>query len=566
MRIMVRDRLRLAIVAQLRATWRAGLMATICACLGCQGIAGWPGLESSEAPAAPVPGLPKTSALATQVQAREQPGLPKTSALATQSRSIAPVVHVLDAKSDLTKQAVAEAMQSSRPVIPSPSADYAISLETALRLAGAENPTIALAQEAVQASLAEQLQVLALLLPTLHAGMNYDHHWGSLQTGQGVLIDVDRQALYDGAGAAAVGAGTVGIPGVRLTAQLADAIYAPRAARQNVAGRRFDAAAVRNDILLEAVRRYFDLLGAEARLQALHQSQNELSELVRLTASFARTGAGREGDAERVRSEAFLLQVEEQRTQEEAATTSAELARLLDMDPAVRLHGPGELPLVQLVDLHEDLERLIQTALANRPDLAARSADVGVAETRLRQEQVRPFVPLISVGYSAGGFGGGSDQADTRFGHFGSRTDFDVLAVWSVENLGFGNWSRQRRQRALVLEAAAQRQQVLDQARREVAQAHAEAAARLREVEINRRRVAVSEESTRLELLRVRNLAGGVQKAPVRQIEALNSLSLLTAARLALVRSIVAANQAQFQLFVALGQPPSEGERSAVRQ
>jgi outer membrane protein TolC len=447
-------------------------------------------------------------------------------------------------------------MQASRPVIPAPSSDYAITLETALGLAGADSPTIALAQEAVRASLAEQLQARALLLPTLDAGINFNHHWGNLQTAQGVLVDVDRQSLYVGAGAAAVGAGTVGFPGVRLTAQLADAIYAPRAARQNVDGRRFDAAAVQNAVLLEVVSRYFDLIGAEARLQALHQSQRELSELVRLTASFARTGAGREGDAERVRSEAFLLQVEEQRAQEEAATAAADLARLLNMDPAVRLHGPGELPLVQLVDLNEDLERLIQTALANRPDLAARSADVTLAETRLRQEQVRPFLPFISVGFSAGEFGGGSDQTDTRFGHFDGRTDFDVLAVWSVDNLSFGNLSRQRRQRAVVLEGVAERQQVLDQVRREVAETYAEATARLLEVDVNRRRLATAEDGVRLELLRVRNLAGGFLKEPVRQIEVLNSLTLLTAARLDLDRAIVGYNQAQFRLNAALSQPP----------
>jgi outer membrane protein TolC len=465
-----------------------------------------------------------------------------------------------DAESESTKQAVAAAIQSGQPAIPVPSADYTITLETALSLAGADNPTIALAQEAVRASLAEQLQARALLLPTLDAGMNFNHHWGNLQNSQGVLFDVDRQALYVGAGAGAVGAGTVALPGVRLTAQLANAVYAPRAARQNVAGRRFDAAAVQNFVLLDVVNRYLDLLGAEARLQALHQSQSDLSELVRLTAAFARTGAGREGDAERARSEAFLLQVEEQRIQEETATTSAELARLLSMDPAVRLHGPGELPMIRLVDTNTNVEQLIQTALANRPDLAARSADVAVAETRLREEQVRPFLPFVSVGFSAGGFGGGSDQTDTRFGHFDGRTDFDVLAVWSVDNLGFGNLAQQRRQRAMLLEAQAERQQVLDQVRREVAEAYAEATARQREVDVNRRRVATAEEGVRLELLRVRNLARG-GKEQVQQIEVLNSLTLLITARQDLIRAIVSYNQGQFRLFVALGQPPPERDK-----
>src|SRR5437868_2785403 len=43
-------------------------------------------------------------------------------------------------------------------------------LGAALALAGAANPTIALAQEAVRTAQAERLQADAALLPTLHAG------------------------------------------------------------------------------------------------------------------------------------------------------------------------------------------------------------------------------------------------------------------------------------------------------------------------------------------------------------------------------------------------------------
>jgi outer membrane protein TolC len=136
-----------------------------------------------------------------------------------------------------------------------------INLGTALEMAGAENATIARALEAVRASQAEQLQAQALLLPTLDAGLNLDERWGNLQSAQGILRDVDRQALYIGAGAGAIGAGTVAFPGVQLTAQLAEAVFEPIAARQRVLARRFDAAATRDAILLDVVDVYFDLIG-----------------------------------------------------------------------------------------------------------------------------------------------------------------------------------------------------------------------------------------------------------------------------------------------------------------
>src|SRR6516164_1419080 len=137
------------------------------------------------------------------------------------------------------------------PVIPVAASERSIDLPTALELAGAENATIALARESVRASLALELQARALALPSLDAGANLNEHWGNLQSSGGTIEDVQRQALYFGNGAGVVGAGTVGVPGVRLTAQLADTLFAPAAARQEVAARRFDAAAVRNSILLD---------------------------------------------------------------------------------------------------------------------------------------------------------------------------------------------------------------------------------------------------------------------------------------------------------------------------
>jgi len=440
-------------------------------------------------------------------------------------------------------------------VLPPPAAERPIDLETALTLAGAENPTIALAREAVQASLAEQLQARALLLPTLDAGMDYNLHRGNLQSAQGIIQNVDRQSLYAGAGAAAVGAGTVGVPGVRLTAHLADAWFEPRAARQAVVGRQLDALAARNDVLLDVTSSFFILAGAESTLQAARQSAKEAAEVARITVSFSRTGQGREGDADRASTQALLLDSAVQRAQEDVAVAGAELARLLSADPAIRLRVPeGPLPQVQLVDPGANLESLVQLALRSRPEIGARGADLAVAETRLRKERARPWLPLLTVAYSAGEFGGGSAQADTRFGHFNGRTDFDALAVWSLQNLGLGNLAVQRRLRAQVGAAEAERVRVIDRIRREVADAYALSAARFRELAVVRREVDRAERAFREDLLRTRNLEG-------HPIETLQSLTLLATARPALIAALVGYNQAQFQLFVALGQPPTAAPR-----
>ena len=155
----------------------------------------------------------------------------------------------------------------------------------------------------------------------------------------------------------------------------------------------------------------------------------------------------------------------------------------------------------------------------------------------------------MSLEFSAGEFGGGSDQTDTRFGHFDGRTDLNLLAVWTLDNLGVGNLAVQRRVRADVGQAEAERQRIVDQVRREVADALAAVSASKNQVALARGRVRTAAEGFRMDLARVRNLQG-------RPIEVLNSANLLFAAPLDLIRAVTAFDQGQIRLFVALGQPP----------
>jgi outer membrane protein TolC len=428
--------------------------------------------------------------------------------------------------------------------------EYPIDLTSALALACAENPTILLSNEAVRESLALQEQARALILPSINAGADYNLHDGNLQTSSGAIRDVDRESLYVGAGVEAVGAGTVAIPGVRLFAHLADAIYAPLAARQVVASRRFAAAATRNNTLLDVATQYLALLGAEGRLAVIRQSEADYGEIVRLTAAYARTGQGQQSDADRARTDALRLQVQELAAQEEVAVTAAELARLLSLDPSARLRiADGPVQVVGLVDPAFSVDELEQMAVRNRPEIGVRQANVAAAQARYRQEIARPLLPLLSVGYSAGDFGGGSNLVSPHFGHFDGRTDFDVFAVWSLQNAGLGNLAIQKNRRAEVNAATAELNATVNQVRREVAQTYALSAARFREVEVARRRVETASAGFRLDMIRARGLEA-------RPIEVLNSAELLARSHQELLRAIIGYDQAQFQLFVAIGQPP----------
>jgi len=180
-----------------------------------------------------------------------------------------------------------------------------------------------------------------------------------------------------------------------------------------------------------------------------------------------------------------------------------------------------------------------------------RSAEIAVAQTRVRQERVRPWLPIVSVGYSGGLFGGGSNLAATEFGPLKGRSDFDAFAVWNMQNLGFGNRAQVRRADAEVGQAVAGFDLAVNQIRREVAAAQAEARAAARQIETAKAALAVAEEGLKLEMQRIADPALG------RPIETLDSFRQLLEARQELIRAAIAFDVAQFRLFVAVGSDPA---------
>jgi len=430
-----------------------------------------------------------------------------------------------------------------------------IDLPTALRLAEAENPTIALGRQAIVEAAALRMGARALLLPSLNAGSNYHLHQGKLQSSFGEIRDVNSQSVYIGAGARTLAAETLAIPGVRIFSHLGDACFQPLAAGQTVAARSADAIGIENSTLLTVVRRYLELAMAESTLDAIHQGEDQMGEIVRSTAAFAISGEGREGDYNRARSDALLLHAHEQRAQETMAVASAELSRVLHLDPSIRLRTqPGVMELVQLIDPSYSMAELVHMAQSARPELIARSAEIAAADYRVRLENTRPLLPVISVGFSGGAFGGGSNRQDlgvpSFFMRLGGRTDFDVMAFWSMQSLGFGNSAIQRQRRAERDQIISARALFANRVGREVGDAYARSEAWRRQVEVARARLATAITGAREEVERTR----GGEGLP---IEAVDSINLLAEAGQALVEAIGIYNLAQFELFVAIGQTPN---------
>ena len=147
-----------------------------------------------------------------------------------------------------------------------------IDLATALRLGNVQNPEINVARQRILEAAAQRQLAAAYFLPSINPGMNYDAHSGNLQQSNGNILSVNRSAVFVGAGANAVAAGTVGIPGVFYAGNPGPGLYTYFATKQTVRQREFQTLAVRNQVLLQVAFAYSELLRAEGRRAARIQA------------------------------------------------------------------------------------------------------------------------------------------------------------------------------------------------------------------------------------------------------------------------------------------------------
>jgi outer membrane protein TolC len=291
----------------------------------------------------------------------------------------------------------------------------------------------------------------------------------------------------------------------------------------------------------------------------LRRADAEGSEVVRLTTEFARAQQGRPADANRANAFNTLVERHRLAVQEDVDVASAQLCRLLNIDPSNHLRTAGsDLGVFRLIPEDTNIEALIAQALQARPELVTQFANIREAQIRVRQEKVRPFLPTISVGISSGAFGGESNLVPGGFTPLAGRTDIDAMAIWNIQNLGFGNRARVKEANAVVGQAVADYESTKNRIQTEVVDALAEARAAARQLEIARAAAINSKEGFDLDLIRIK---GGqvVGRNAARPIELLDSFNDLLVTRQELVAAITRFDIAQFHLFVAVGSNPLNG-------
>lgn len=434
--------------------------------------------------------------------------------------------------------------------LPPPSDSSPIDLPTALRLAGANNLQIALAVERLRQAETRLDGANALWLPNVNVGAGYNSHTGRLQDTAGQILDVRRNSFFVGGGPVAgnfpLTAGAGPSPRLFMGIPLADAVFTRLAERQQVAASRADTAAALNDNLLRVGLAYLDLLGAHQQAGIARDAEANAKELVRLVESRVKAGTTLPADGLRASAELADRERQSRRAEESVRVASAELGRLLRLDPAILLVTAETQPVpIDLVDPETPLLALAEQGLTQRPEMARNQALVRASLERFRQEKWRPWVPSVAVGYSAGGFGGGTGN---EFGKFGGRGDFDAVLAWEFRNLGFGNRALQRERSSLLAQANLTAEQTHDDILAEIARAHHQVKSRRDQTEAARRQLAAAAEALPLNF---KGIVGG----NLRAIEAQQAVQALATAQTQYLTSVTEYNQAQFQLLRAVGRP-----------
>ncbi len=425
-----------------------------------------------------------------------------------------------------------------------------IDLPTALKLAQANAIDVAVAAERSKLARAQLQRARVAWLPNIIWGFDYARHDGRIQDVVGNAITTDKSSVLLGYGPTAV-------------FSTSDALFAPLAARQVVRSRSAGERVAANDTILAVAESYFNVQQARGELAGAVESVRLAADLVNRAEKLAQ-GLAQPVEVNRSRAELARRRQGLELAQERWQTGSAELVRLLRLDPNAVIE-PVEPPhlRVEYFDPSLSVDSLIPIGLTNRPELAAQQALVQATLVRLRQERLRPLSPSVllrgNATNPAGTFSGGSFAAGTNgnLSDYGGRYSFDVQLVWELQNLGLGNRAATRERQSENRLALLELFRVQDRIAAEVAQAHAQAQRASRRVQLAEDGLKDARESVakNLEGLSQTRRIGGELVLVFRPQEVVAAVQALDLAYRDYYGAVADSNRAQFRLCRALGCP-----------
>lgn len=410
---------------------------------------------------------------------------------------------------------------------------HVIDLPTALRLAGADNLEVRLAQERVAGAEALQDQARAKFFPWIQPAVGYRRHEGNIQDTTGVIFDASRQSYTAGAA---------------LIAQVdfGDAIYSSLAAKQRVIAARQESEAQRQQSMAEAAAGYVELARAQGAVEVAGEALRIAADYANQVTQAVEAGIAFKGDQFRAGGRVQQNRQLQTRAQADRRVAAARLAQVLRLDPGTDLEpAAADLAPLTLVDANAALSTLISRALSARPELRGVEADIAAASAERKGATVGPLIPTLGASANFYGLGGGRND---DWGNFGGGQDYFVGLSWRIGSGGLFDRGRKREASSKERQVTLEQQRWVDQVTREVVESYTRARSFEQQWEMSRSALDAAVETLRLSRER-RDFGVGMV------LETLQAEQDLTRARLDYLGLIAAANRAGFELQRAIGAP-----------
>ncbi|MCK6484823.1 MAG: TolC family protein [Phycisphaerae bacterium] len=304
-----------------------------------------------------------------------------------------------------TQPAMASALPLDRSAIrPIDREIVAVDLPAVVQVARARNVDIEQARERVTASRGRLESTIGAIFPVLTPGAQFEQVHGKARNTDGNLLSVGFNTFQVSAAVQAV----INPPRVA---------YDVIAARKRLAAAEHEERAVGLETLRRAANAYYELVFAQARVAAAHQSLREAEEFLRVSRLRELAGAAVPADVLRAESR------QAERAQDVIAALNAydgasiALAVIVRMDAAVTLAPQIEkLTPLALVRPELTLDELLSVAVDYRPELVQVRTLIQAAEAERKAAWWGAFGPQFQVGYQYGGITGHANNVIPRSG------------------------------------------------------------------------------------------------------------------------------------------------------
>lgn len=290
---------------------------------------------------------------------------------------------------------------------------YPINLETVLEMGGANNLTVEafrLQQESLQADLAKARE---WWLPDLYAGTSVHQLWGNAMNGNGIFFtDVNRQNFWGGLGMTA-------------SWKFGEGFYRTEAAELKAKASQYMTRAERNQVLLQVIDAYYDLLAAQLYQKAYSELAMQADTIVQQIQVQVIAELRYESEYLLAKSNLSHLKVEMLKARLQFQQSSTALVRLLNLAPDIQLAITDSiLAPISLTDTQIDPSDF-EEAYNNRPELKSMALHLESIEVARKTETTGLLIPELQVGGYTSVFG-------DVFSNISPTNEINARVVWKI--------------------------------------------------------------------------------------------------------------------------------------